>query len=74
MDAEHDYQRAQVVLASGYAPARAIAWRRELLTRACYDPARQVRETAGMVLRWLVDAGQAEPWIAAAIAAAKQST
>ena len=74
MDAEHDYQRARVVLASGDAPARAIAWRRELLTRASYDPARQVRDTAGMVLRWLIGAGQGEPWIASAIAAAKQST
>ena len=74
MDAEHDYQRARVVLASGDAPARAIAWRRELLTRASYDPARQVRDTAGIVLRWLIGAGQGEPWIASAIAAAKQST
>ena len=70
MDAEHAHERAVVVLASGLQPARQLGWRQELLTRASHDPDASVRLNASMVLRWLVDAGNAEAWIASAQAAA----
>ena len=46
------------------------ALRRGCGTRASHDPDASVRLNASMVLRWLVDASNAEAWIASAQAAA----
>lgn len=70
MDAEHARERVAVVLAAGHQPARQLGWRQELLTRASHDPDASVRLNTSMVLRWLVEAGNHESWIASAQAAA----